>query len=46
MFTKVMVMKVTYNVFRFEVLEKSGSEPFNSLLSSALHIKETYKVEN
>jgi hypothetical protein len=45
MFTKVMVMKVTYNMFS-EVLEKSGSEPFNSLLSSALHIKETYKVEN
>jgi hypothetical protein len=46
MFIKVMVMKVTYNVFRFEVLEKSGSEPFNLLLSSALHIEETYKVEN
>jgi hypothetical protein len=46
MFTKVMVMKITYNIFRFEVLEKSGSKPFNSLLSSALHIKETHKVEN
>jgi hypothetical protein len=46
MFTKVMVMKVTYNMFRFEILEKSGNKPFNLLLSSALHIKETHKVEN
>jgi hypothetical protein len=35
MFTKVMVMKVTYNMLRYEMLEKSGTEPFNSLLSSA-----------
>jgi len=39
--TNVMVMKVTYKVMRFGIFEKSGSKPFSSLLSSALHITET-----
>jgi hypothetical protein len=41
-----MVMKVTYKVMRFGIFEKSGSKPFSLLLSSALHITETHKVEN
>jgi hypothetical protein len=44
--TNVMVMKATYKVTRFGSFEKSGSKPFSSLLSSALHITETHKVEN
>jgi hypothetical protein len=33
-----MVMEVTYKVVRFGTFEKSGNDPCNSLLSSALHI--------
>ncbi len=39
-------MKVTYKVVRFGTFEKSGNDPCNSLLSSALHITKNHTKWN
>lgn len=39
-------MEVTYKVVRFGTFEKSGNDPCNSLLSSALHITKKHTKWN